>query len=81
MFILAVVEISRRFVWNFFRLENEHMNNVGMFRASRDIPSIKDHLTSDEVAFGESEYGPNPRTVMTFPWEAEDGAAVRELQL
>ena len=27
----------RRFVWNFFRLENEHINNCGKFRAVRDI--------------------------------------------
>jgi EXS domain-containing protein len=24
-------------VWNFFRLENEHLNNCGKFRAVRDI--------------------------------------------
>ena len=24
-------------MWNFFRLENEHLNNVGQFRAVRDI--------------------------------------------
>lgn len=29
--------IYRRFVWNFFRLENEHLNNCGKFRAVRDI--------------------------------------------
>ena len=28
--ILAVLEVFRRFVWNFFRLENEHLNNCGM---------------------------------------------------
>lgn len=28
---------SRRFIWNFFRLENEHLNNCGEFRAVRDI--------------------------------------------
>jgi len=35
--ILAPLEIYRRFVWNFFRLENEHLNNCGEFRAVRDI--------------------------------------------
>ncbi len=35
--ILAILEVFRRFVWNFFRLENEHVNNVGEFRAVRDI--------------------------------------------
>lgn len=28
---------NRRFIWNFFRLENEHLNNCGKFRAVRDI--------------------------------------------
>lgn len=37
MSILAPLEIFRRFVWNFFRLENEHLNNCGEFRAVRDI--------------------------------------------
>ena len=27
----------RRFIWNFFRLENEHLNNCGEFRVVRDI--------------------------------------------
>jgi len=35
--ILAFLEVFRRFVWNFFRLENEHLNNCGKFRAVRDI--------------------------------------------
>ena len=35
--IFAVLEVFRRFVWNFFRLENEHLNNCGEFRAVRDI--------------------------------------------
>lgn len=32
-----VVFCCSRFVWNFFRLENEHLNNCGEFRAVRDI--------------------------------------------
>lgn len=35
--VLAPLEVFRRFVWNFFRLENEHLNNCGKFRAVRDI--------------------------------------------
>ncbi|XP_077292169.1 solute carrier family 53 member 1 [Arctopsyche grandis] len=35
--ILALMEVCRRFIWNFFRLENEHLNNCGQFRAVRDI--------------------------------------------
>ena len=33
----AVCEIWRRSIWNFFRLEHEHLNNCGEFRAVRDI--------------------------------------------
>ncbi|KAG0210962.1 hypothetical protein BGX28_008670 [Mortierella sp. GBA30] len=37
-FSLALVEVLRRWQWNFFRLENEHLNNCGQFRAIKDIP-------------------------------------------
>ena len=36
-FSYGLVELFRRFFWNFFRLENEHLNNCGQFRAVRDI--------------------------------------------
>lgn len=35
---LEIIEATRRFVWNHFRFENEHLNNCGLFRATRDIP-------------------------------------------
>eukprot|EP00163_Fabomonas_tropica_P031277 TRINITY_DN737_c0_g1_i3.p1 TRINITY_DN737_c0_g1~~TRINITY_DN737_c0_g1_i3.p1 ORF type:complete len:744 (-),score=132.56 TRINITY_DN737_c0_g1_i3:42-2273(-) len=35
---VAFAEVIRRFVWNFFRVENEHVNNVGHFRVTREIP-------------------------------------------
>jgi hypothetical protein len=37
--ILAILEVFRRFVWNFFRLENEHLNNCGKL-----LLLIKHHL-------------------------------------
>jgi xenotropic and polytropic retrovirus receptor 1 len=37
-FFLALGEVFRRFMWNFFRMENEHMTNVGHFLAARDVP-------------------------------------------
>ncbi|KAF9990579.1 hypothetical protein BGZ75_001143 [Mortierella antarctica] len=37
-FSLAFIEVLRRWQWNFFRLENEHLNNCGQFRAIKDIP-------------------------------------------
>jgi len=38
----------RRFVWDFFRLENEHLNNCGRFRAVRDI-SVAPIDSSDQT--------------------------------
>ena len=29
--VLSPLEVFRRFIWNFFRLENEHLNNCGEF--------------------------------------------------
>ncbi|KAI3908390.1 hypothetical protein MKW92_036945 [Papaver armeniacum] len=36
--IFACLEILRRGIWNFFRLENEHLNNVGNYRAFKSVP-------------------------------------------
>ncbi|KAK0598726.1 hypothetical protein LWI29_037375 [Acer saccharum] len=36
--VFASLEIIRRGIWNFFRLENEHLNNVGKFRAFKSVP-------------------------------------------
>ncbi|XP_032523360.2 solute carrier family 53 member 1 [Danaus plexippus] len=46
--ILAPLEVFRRFVWNYFRLENEHLNNCGKFRAVRDI-SVAPLDSSDQA--------------------------------
>jgi EXS family len=37
-FMSGALEVYRRFQWNFFRLENEHLNNCGQFRAIKEIP-------------------------------------------
>ncbi|GMI99211.1 hypothetical protein like AT3G29060 [Hibiscus trionum] len=36
--VVASLEIVRRGIWNFFRLENEHLNNVGKYRAFKSVP-------------------------------------------
>jgi len=37
-FFIALGELLRRFMWNFFQIENEHMKNVRRFTASRNVP-------------------------------------------
>ncbi|KAG6398970.1 hypothetical protein SASPL_140442 [Salvia splendens] len=38
MLFLAALEVVRRGQWNFYRLENEHLNNAGHFRAVKIVP-------------------------------------------
>uniref|UniRef100_A0A914W3I8 Uncharacterized protein n=1 Tax=Plectus sambesii TaxID=2011161 RepID=A0A914W3I8_9BILA len=44
--VSGTFECFRRFVWNFFRVENEHVNNCGHFRVQRDV-SIRPLVPSD----------------------------------
>lgn len=30
--VFSILEVTRRFIWNFFRLENEHLNNCGKLK-------------------------------------------------
>lgn len=57
--ITAPLECCRRFVWNYFRLENEHVNNCGQFRAVRDISvkPIKKGDLDDLIAKMDAEDG------------------------
>lgn len=45
-----------RWMWNFFRLENEHLNNCGQFRAIKDIPlPFHIHLETDSESDHEDD--------------------------
>lgn len=37
-FLVAFAEVTRRGMWTFFRVENEHCANVAQYKASRDVP-------------------------------------------
>lgn len=61
--VVPVFFFCRRFIWNFFRLENEHLNNCGEFRAVRDISVMpmdpNDHILLETLM--DDETGP-PRS-------------------
>ncbi|RYR38330.1 hypothetical protein Ahy_A09g043355 [Arachis hypogaea] len=46
-FLLASLEVIRRGHWNFYRLENEHLNNVGRYRAVKTVPLPFREMDSD----------------------------------
>jgi len=37
-FIAALLEMLRRWQWNFYRLENEHLGNMDQYRVTREMP-------------------------------------------
>lgn len=46
-FFLASLEVIRRGHWNYYRLENEHLNNAGKFRAVKTVPLPFKEIDSD----------------------------------
>ncbi|ESQ28297.1 hypothetical protein EUTSA_v10018151mg [Eutrema salsugineum] len=46
--IISCLEIVRRGIWSFFRLENEHLNNVGKYRAFKSVPHPFHYYNDDD---------------------------------
>ncbi|KAF7803013.1 phosphate transporter PHO1-like protein 9 [Senna tora] len=53
--LVACLEIIRRGIWNFFRLENEHLNNVGRYRAVKSVP-LPFNYEDDQDSRAEGHY-------------------------
>ncbi|KAJ1744108.1 Signal transduction protein [Coemansia sp. RSA 989] len=71
-YIAAALEVVRRFVWNFFRVENEHVSNCGQFRATTDIPlpfHFEEQGSDSESVRNEFEHGYSlpPATAISTP--------------
>ncbi|KAL5826357.1 hypothetical protein ACOSQ4_018154 [Xanthoceras sorbifolium] len=48
--VISCLEIIRRGIWNFFRVENEHVNNVGKYRAFKSVPLPFSYYDDDKEA-------------------------------
>ncbi|KIY47527.1 EXS-domain-containing protein, partial [Fistulina hepatica ATCC 64428] len=54
-FIVAMAEMLRRWQWNFYRLENEHLGNMDQYRVTREVPlpysldDVRHNRDDDEV--------------------------------
>ncbi|TFY73631.1 hypothetical protein EWM64_g10381 [Hericium alpestre] len=59
--IAAMLEILRRWQWNFYRLENEHLGNMDQYRITREVPlpysfdEIEQESDGEEDGDGEVE--------------------------
>jgi len=50
-FIGGFLEVLRRWQWNFYRLENEHLGNMDQYRATREVPlpyALNDRNADDD---------------------------------
>uniref|UniRef100_A0A7N5JPP2 Solute carrier family 53 member 1 n=1 Tax=Ailuropoda melanoleuca TaxID=9646 RepID=A0A7N5JPP2_AILME len=80
--VFAPLEVFRRFVWNFFRLENEHLNNCGEFRAVRDIsvaPLNADDQTLLEQMMDQDDGVRNRQK--NRPWKYSQSVSLRRPRL
>ena len=61
--IWSAAEVIRRCFWNYFRVENEHATNCGMFRATLDVPLpyADGDLTDDDEEEEEEEEETKPK--------------------
>ncbi|XP_075157384.1 solute carrier family 53 member 1-like [Haematobia irritans] len=66
--LAGIMEIFRRYLWNYIRLENEHLFNVGQFRAVRDIfiGPIEDEKSSILERMMDEEDGVRNRKKIRF---------------
>lgn len=72
-FFVAFSEVIRRFIWVFFRVENEHCTNVLRFRASRDVT-----LPYTVVSRHRSDYGAGTHAGKHKPQDEESTVAAGE---
>ena len=58
-FLLGFIEMSRRSIWNFFRVEKEHIANCGMFRVVENyklpFENIKYNIDEKKLTYTEFE--------------------------
>lgn len=57
-FIVALIEMCRRILWNIYRVESEHTGNVDGYRVTRDVPLP--YLTPRDASKQEALEGDGP---------------------
>ncbi|WWC72020.1 uncharacterized protein I206_105979 [Kwoniella pini CBS 10737] len=54
-FMFALAEMLRRWQWNFFRVETEHLGNADAYRVTREIPLPYRRINNDSDEEGDGE--------------------------
>lgn len=65
-FIVALIEVVRRFIWVFFRVENEHAANVGQSRAFKDL-NLPYFYTDEETPTPSQSPAMTPTSTTAIP--------------
>jgi len=63
-FLFILVELVRRGMWNVIRLENEHLNNCGQFRAVTDVPLPFEVQEDDAKAISKTYKKNSPKSIV-----------------
>lgn len=61
-FLVGFFEMLRRWQWNFYRLESEHLGNVDQYRATGEVPLLQSHEPAsqhfeEDIVFHPSYHG------------------------
>ena len=68
-FIAAVLEVFRRWLWNFIRLENEHIGNADTYKIVRELPlpyPVKRQAVDKDGELQDSSHAPTPTKAQPY---------------
>lgn len=68
-FIAAVLELFRRWLWNFIRLENEHIGNADTYKIVRELPlpyPVKRQAVDKDGELLDSSHAPTPTKAQPY---------------
>ncbi|KAI8917234.1 EXS family-domain-containing protein, partial [Powellomyces hirtus] len=77
VYLQALLELFRRFVWCIIRMENEHTNNIGKFRAVTEVPlpfRVKIIPLTEEVFAKKLRRGSRAGSVVVLPDDSDPDA-------
>jgi hypothetical protein len=78
LLLVASLEIIRRSQWNIYRMENEHLNNCGQFRVTREIPTAIPLPRSDSDDEAIAEGDELAENVLASVEDVSPGSSARE---
>jgi len=77
-FIAGALEMLRRVLWNFFRVENEHIGHADQYRVTRDIPLPYSFDHGDDQDDSDDDGPPSRKSTSSWLGRQRDRTEVEE---